>query len=125
MKCKNESQAHQPGLLLYKSIGFSTPALPLNNDMKTFVVIKSFRHYSWADIQLFLPDNAGLAYFPTMWSIACHLCLGLCSGLNRFGLYRLMCLNAWPVGSGTISTSVLIRIGVASLEEMCHCRGGL
>ena len=25
-----------------------------------------------------------------------------CGGLNRFGPHRLMCLNAWPTGSGTI-----------------------
>jgi hypothetical protein len=23
-------------------------------------------------------------------------------GLNRFDLYRFMCLNAWPMGSGII-----------------------
>ena len=28
--------------------------------------------------------------------------LGDCSGLNRFALHRLMCLNAWPTGSDTI-----------------------
>jgi hypothetical protein len=26
----------------------------------------------------------------------------ICGGLNRFGLHRLMCLNAWLMGSSTI-----------------------
>ena len=29
-------------------------------------------------------------------------------GLNRYGLYRLACLNAWPIGSGTIRRCGLI-----------------
>ena len=31
-----------------------------------------------------------------------------------------MCLNVWPIGSGTISGLV---VGMALLEEVCHCGG--
>jgi len=41
--------------------------------------------------------------------VCVHVCVcGLlrwfssCGGLKRFGPHRLMCLNAWPIGSGTI-----------------------
>ena len=44
-----------------------------------------------------------------------------CAGLNKFSPYRLMCLNAWPTGNGTIRRCGLIGVGVALLEEMCHC----
>lgn len=36
-----------------------------------------------------------------------------CGGLNRFGPHRLMCLNAWPTGSGTIRRCVLVGVGVS------------
>ena len=49
----------------------------------------------------------------------------LCRGLNRFGLHRLMCLNAWPTGSDTIMRCGLVGIGVALAEEVCQCGGGL
>ena len=49
--------------------------------------------------------------------------LGPCSGLNRIGPDRLLCLNAWPSGSDTNRRCVLVRMGV--LEKMCHCRDGL
>jgi hypothetical protein len=49
--------------------------------------------------------------------------LGLCGGLNRNGSHRLMCLNAWPTGRDTIRC-VLVKIGVALLEDMCHCMVG-
>ena len=29
-----------------------------------------------------------------------------------------------PKGSGTISRYSLVEVGVASLEEVCHCGGG-
>jgi hypothetical protein len=32
---------------------------------------------------------------------------------------------AWPMGSGTIRRHGLIKMGVAFLEEVCHCVGGL
>ena len=35
-----------------------------------------------------------------------------------FGPHRLMCLIAWPTGSGTIRRCVLVRMGVALLEEV-------
>ena len=47
-----------------------------------------------------------------------------CGGLNRYGPYRLMCLGAWPMGSGSIRRCGL-GVGVALLEELCHCGGGL
>ena len=34
---------------------------------------------------------------------------------------RLMCLNAWPIGSDTIRRYGLVGIGVPLLEEGCHC----
>lgn len=49
--------------------------------------------------------------------------LGGCSGLNRFGPNRLLSLNAWLLGIGTIRRCGLM--GVALWEEVCYCRGGL
>ena len=46
-------------------------------------------------------------------------------GLNRNGPHRLMCLNAWLIGNGTITSNVLIGVGVALLEEARHCGGRL
>ena len=41
-------------------------------------------------------------------------------------LHRLiMCLNAWPIGSGTIRRCDLVGAGMALLEEAHHCDGGL
>jgi hypothetical protein len=34
-------------------------------------------------------------------------------GLNRNGPHRLMCLNAWPIGSGIIRMCGLVGVGVA------------
>ena len=36
-----------------------------------------------------------------------------CGGLNRFGLHRLMCLNAWPKGNGTIRRCGLVGESVS------------
>jgi hypothetical protein len=47
--------------------------------------------------------------------------LSLCGDLNRFGPHRLMCLNAWPIGSGIIRRGDLVGIGMALLEEAFHC----
>ena len=49
----------------------------------------------------------------------------LCGGLNRNGPNRLMCLTAWPIGSGTIRRCGLVGVGVTLLQEVCHCGGGL
>jgi hypothetical protein len=49
----------------------------------------------------------------------------MCVGLNRFGPHGFICLNAWPIGSGTIRRKVLVRVGVVLLEEVCHCWGRL
>jgi hypothetical protein len=35
--------------------------------------------------------------------------------------YRLICLNAWPIGSGTIGKYGLVGVGVVLLEEVDHC----
>ena len=37
-------------------------------------------------------------------------------GLNRFGAYRLMNLNAWLVGHGIIRRYDSVRVGVPLLE---------
>ena len=42
-----------------------------------------------------------------------------------FGPHRLMCLNAWSIGSGTIRRCGLVGVVVALLEEVCHYGGGL
>ena len=39
-----------------------------------------------------------------------------CGGLNRYGPCRLMCLGAWPTGSGTIK-----RCGLVLLEQVWPC----
>jgi hypothetical protein len=46
------------------------------------------------------------------------------SGLNRYDPYRLMCLNACPIESGTIRRCGVVEVGMA-LEEVCHCGGKL
>jgi hypothetical protein len=48
----------------------------------------------------------------------------VCGGLNRNGPHRLKCLNSWPTGNGTIRRCGLGGVGVALLEEVCHCGGG-
>jgi hypothetical protein len=35
-----------------------------------------------------------------------------------------MGLNAWPTGSGTIRRCGFVGVGVALLEEVCHCGMG-
>lgn len=45
---------------------------------------------------------------------------GLCGDLHRNGPLRLMHLNAWPMGCGTVKRRGLAGLGVAS-EEVCHC----
>ena len=47
-----------------------------------------------------------------------------CSGLNRFGPHRLMCFNAWFIGSDIIRRCGLIREDVALLDEVLLCEGG-
>jgi hypothetical protein len=49
------------------------------------------------------------------WS---QLHMGHCGGLNWFGLHRLMGLNAWPMGNGTIRRGGLVGVGI---EEGSHC----
>jgi hypothetical protein len=43
-----------------------------------------------------------------------------CSGLNRYGLHRFMCLKCLAIGSGTIRRCDLIGVGMAFLEKVCH-----
>ena len=50
---------------------------------------------------------------------------GRCVGLNRHDPHKLMCSNAWLVGSGTIRRCGLVGVGVPLLEEICHCGGRL
>ena len=42
----------------------------------------------------------------------------LSGSLNAIGLHR-------PIGSGTIRTCGFVEVGMALLEEVCHCGGGL
>jgi hypothetical protein len=53
------------------------------------------------------------------------LLLGFVVVFNRNEPHRLMCLNSWPMGSGTIRRRGLIGGGVASLKEVCHYGDGL
>lgn len=48
-----------------------------------------------------------------------------CGALNRYGSHRLMYLNAWPIVGGTVRRCSLAGVGVAFLEEVCHCGDGL
>ena len=48
-----------------------------------------------------------------------------CGGLNKNGPQRLMCLNAWPIGSGTIRKCCLAGVGVALLEKVSLWRQAL
>ena len=45
-----------------------------------------------------------------------------CGGLNKFGPHVFKCLAN---GNGTIRRCGLFEIGVALLEEVCHCGSGL
>jgi hypothetical protein len=49
----------------------------------------------------------------------------MCGDLNRNGPQTLMCLNACHIGHGTIRSCGLMGVGVALLEEVCHCGGRL
>ena len=40
-------------------------------------------------------------------------------------LHRVMCLNVWRIGSGSIGNCDLVGVGIALLEEVCHHGGGL
>ena len=51
-----------------------------------------------------------------------YLCV--CASLSRYDPQRLMCLNVWPIRSGTIRKYGLVGVGVACLEAVCHCRAG-
>ena len=53
-----------------------------------------------------------------------HLSKGGCSGLNRCGPHRLLCFNAWFIGSDIIRRCGLIREDVALLDEVLLCEGG-
>jgi hypothetical protein len=44
-----------------------------------------------------------------------------CGGLNRYGPHRLLYLDAWPIGSGTIRRCGLVGVGVTLFDEVCHC----
>jgi hypothetical protein len=44
-----------------------------------------------------------------------------CGDFNRYGPHRLTCLNAWPIGSGTIKRCGIVGETVILLEEVCHC----
>jgi hypothetical protein len=50
---------------------------------------------------------------------------GMCGGLNSFGPHRFTNLNAWPTGNGTTKRCGLVGGGVALLEWVCLCGGGL
>ena len=47
-----------------------------------------------------------------------------CGDMNRYGPHKVI-LNAWPIGIGTIIRCGLVIVGIALLEEVCHCRGRL
>jgi hypothetical protein len=40
--------------------------------------------------------------------------------LNRNRTHRLMCLNTWSIGSGTIRRCGLFGVAVPFLEELCN-----
>ena len=65
---------------------------------------------------LFLVDQSSCTGYPQT-SAYTDSTLELYGGLNRYGPHRLMCLNAWPIGSGTnrrcglVGESVLLCVG--------------
>lgn len=38
--------------------------------------------------------------------------VGVCDGGNRYAPHRLMCLNTWPMGNGTIRRNGLVGVDV-------------
>ena len=63
-----------------------------------------------------LPKDKG-KYQPSYENMQCN---DGCDGLNRYGIHRFICLNAWSIESGTIRRCGFVGVGVALLEEMCH-----
>jgi hypothetical protein len=60
-----------------------------------------------------------LCTYAHMYRIICinmhtYTCMDImCGGLNRFDPHRFMCLNAWPMRSGTIKRSGLVGESVS------------
>ena len=54
------------------------------------------------DRGMFIVLNLKIPETPSSMCNGPNECVGKCAGLNRSGPRRLMCLNAWPIGSGTI-----------------------
>ena len=50
--------------------------------------------------------------------LSSYFCVGLCGSLSIIGPHKLM-------GSGIIRRYGCVGLGVALLEEMCHCGGEL
>ena len=48
-----------------------------------------------------------------------------CGSLKRYGLHRLLCLNVWFIGSGTVRRCGLVGVARTLLEEVCRGGGGL
>ena len=44
---------------------------------------------------------------------------------KRNGPHRLLCLNAWPIGSDIIRRCGIAGVDVSLLEELCHHKAGL
>lgn len=73
------------------------------------------------------PPNKCLIGLGEYWGppqILRHLNIG-CSGLNRNGPHRLVCLNSWPIGSGPVRRCGHVGVGMAFLEELCHLEWAL
>ena len=48
----------------------------------------------------------------------CYILMpNLCGRLNSYGPHRLLWLNSWPIGSGTIKRCDLVGIGMALLKK--------
>ena len=67
----------------------------------------------------------GLSYLISTNNLFYFYFLTISGGFNRNGLYRLLCLNAWPIGGGTIGRCGLVGVSMALLEEVCHCARAL
>jgi hypothetical protein len=80
----------------------------------------NIKHCPWVGKeQGYIEVNSNF-YFKRMSSIL----KVICAYVNSYDLHRLMCLNAWPMGSGTIRRCGLIGGGVALLAKYVTVRQG-
>lgn len=88
----------------------------LNLQIKTQAVFPSYLASRPENVSPASVEATGLCH--VSFFVTCLSLSLICGGLNRFGTHRLVCLNAYPIGSGTLGGAVLV-------EKVSHCKGQL